>query len=130
MLRNKFIIILYRGKDFLPCEVADLISEREIELEKSHVHEEHARLEAVGAFFAADVPQANIGLIGTLSEFQNIQKDYRDPRKGNGGVDLPFEAEKERLERELRNQERKLFIVSFEVMKHSLLYFYNHCCLT
>lgn len=118
MLRNKFIIILYRGKDFLPCGVADLISEREIELEKSQLHEEHARLEAVEAFFAANVPQANIGLIGTLSEFQNIQKECGgDPRKGNTGVNISFEAEKERLEKELRNQERKLFIVSFKNSK-------------
>lgn len=114
MLRNKFIIILYRGKDFLPCGVADLISEREIELEKSQLHEEHARFEAVEAFFASDVPQGNTELIGTLSEFQHIQKEYGDPSRGNRGGNLPFEAEKGRLERELRNQERKLFIVSFE----------------
>lgn len=120
MLRNKYIIILYRGKDFLPGELVDLISEREMELEKFQLHEEHARLEAIESLSAADVTKANTGLIGTLSEFQDIQTAYGDLRKGSTGVKLPFEAEKERLEKELRKQERKLCIVSFKVMELSL----------
>ncbi|KAH7533264.1 hypothetical protein FEM48_Zijuj04G0112200 [Ziziphus jujuba var. spinosa] len=117
LLRNKYIIILYRGKDFLPGELVDLISEREMELEKFQLHEEHARIEAIEALSAADVPKANTGFIGTLSEFQDIQTAYGDLRKGNAGVKLPLEAEKERLERELRKQERKLFILDNKIKK-------------
>ena len=117
MLRNKFIIILYRGKDFLPGEIAELITKRETELEYCQVHEEHARLEVAEKIFAADEPLASTGPAGTLSEFQDIQSEYGDPSKENIEVKLPFEAEKERLEMELRKQEHKLFIVSLKVVK-------------
>ena len=122
LLRNKLIIIIYRGKDFLPGQIADLISKREMELEKCQLHEEHARLEGVEKFCVADKPQENMGLAGTLSEFHDIQLEYGDPEEGHKEVKLPFEAEKERLEREIRKQEHKLFIVSFKVLK-----LYCHC---
>ncbi|KAM6575074.1 hypothetical protein CsatA_023401 [Cannabis sativa] len=117
LLRNKFIIIIYRGKDFLPCEIADLISKREMELQRCQLHEEHARLEVVGKFCVADEPQGNPQSAGTLSEFHDIQLEYRDSVEENRMVKLPLEAEKERIEREIRKQERKLFILSSKIEK-------------
>ena len=107
MLRNKDIIILYRGKDFLPGQILELISKREMELEDFHIHEENARLEVVEKIFTADEPQAGVGSAGSLSEFHDIQTQYVNPNK-----------EKTEVNRELRDQERKLSIVSFEVVKH------------
>ena len=48
---------------------------------------------------------------GTLSEFQDIQTEFRDLKNGNSDVEIKCEAEKQRLESELRKQEHKLFIV-------------------
>ncbi|KAL5581829.1 hypothetical protein UlMin_014271 [Ulmus minor] len=119
LLRNKFIIILYRGNDFVPSGIADLILKREKELEKFQLYEEHARLEGIETFCAADEPQENTSSTGTLYEFQNIQVGYNDQREGNTKVKLQFEAEKERLERELRNQEHKLSILNSKIEKSS-----------
>lgn len=112
LLRNKFIIILYRGKDFLPDQIAELITKRETELEYCQLYEEHARLGVAEKVFVADEPLKKTSPAGTLSEFHDIQIEYGDSNKGNLEVKLPFEAEKERLESELRKQERKLLIVS------------------
>lgn len=115
LLRNKFVIILHRGKDFLPCGVSDSISERETQLEKCQLYEEYARMEATARFYTVDEPLANFGSIGTLSEFQDIQIHYSNMVNGSRKVNLESESEKERLEKELRKQERRLFIVSFKL---------------
>nr|POE58216.1 chloroplastic group iia intron splicing facilitator crs1, chloroplastic [Quercus suber] len=90
LLRNKFLIILYRGKDFLPGRVANLVSERETKLKGFQLHEE---------------------------EFQDIQTEFRDLKSGNSDVEIKFEAEKQRLESELRKQEHKLFILNIKIDK-------------
>lgn len=111
LLRNKFLIILYRGKDFLPCGVENLIVERERELQICQNHEEGARLKAIETFHLPHEPLEKTSKAGTLSEFQNIQSDFGDLKMGNREFELQLEAEIEDLERELRKQERKLFIV-------------------
>ncbi|KAH9739307.1 chloroplastic group IIA intron splicing facilitator CRS1 [Citrus sinensis] len=78
LLRNKFLIILYRGKDFLPCGVENLIVERERELQICQNHEEGARLKAIETFHLPDEPLEKTSKAGTLSEFQNIQSDFGD----------------------------------------------------
>ncbi|XP_024029575.1 chloroplastic group IIA intron splicing facilitator CRS1, chloroplastic [Morus notabilis] len=117
LLRNKFIIILYRGKDFLPDQIAELITKRETELEYCQLYEEHARLVVAEKVFVADEPLKKTSPAGTLSEFHDIQIEYGDSNKGNIEVKLPFEAEKERLESELRKQERKLLILNSKIKK-------------
>ena len=120
LLRNKFFIILYRGKDFLPYGVGNLIAEREIEFKGCQIHEEDARLKAIETFFVTDEPLANTSTVGTLAEFQNIVTKFRDLKDENTDIDVELEAEKERLEKELKNQERKLFIVSSSYDRISL----------
>uniref|UniRef100_A0A2N9IYQ1 CRM domain-containing protein n=1 Tax=Fagus sylvatica TaxID=28930 RepID=A0A2N9IYQ1_FAGSY len=90
LLRNKFLIILYRGKDFLPGRVANLVAERETKLKRFQLYEE---------------------------EFQNIQTEFRDLKKGNSEAEIKFEAEKQRLERQLRMQEHKLYILNIKIEK-------------
>lgn len=117
LLRNKFLIILYRGKDFLPCGVENLIVERERELQICQNHEEGARLKAIETFHLPDEPLEKTSKAGTLSEFQNIQSDFGDLKMGNREFELQLEAEIEDLERELRKQERKLFILNIKIEK-------------
>ncbi|XP_020415882.1 chloroplastic group IIA intron splicing facilitator CRS1, chloroplastic isoform X3 [Prunus persica] len=115
ILRNKFIILLYRGKDFLPCGVADLVAKREVELTRWQLYEEHARQKAIETFCESGEPLVNT--VGTLSEFQDIQTEYGELIKENKNVEIKLEAEKEQLERELRNQERKFFILNKKIEK-------------
>ncbi|GAY43869.1 hypothetical protein CUMW_077950 [Citrus unshiu] len=117
LLRNKFLIILYRGNDFLPCGVENLIVERERELQICQNHEEGARLKAIETFHLPHEPLEKTSKAGTLSEFQNIQSDFGDLKMGNREFELQLEAEIEDLERELRKQERKLFILNIKIEK-------------
>ncbi|XVF68367.1 hypothetical protein PTKIN_Ptkin10aG0199700 [Pterospermum kingtungense] len=73
LLRNKFLIMFYAGKDFLPQ--------------------------------------------GTLSEFQDIQAKFGDLENENNELEIQLQAERENLERELRNQERKLSILNVKMEK-------------
>lgn len=119
LLRNKFFIILYRGKDFLPCGVADLVEERETELQRCQLQEEAARLKAIETFYLTDEPLVNTSTTGTLSEFQDIRSECGDLEKGNKEVEVRLEAETERLKKEIRKQERKLFILRMKIERTS-----------
>ncbi|XP_077253245.1 maize chloroplast splicing factor-like protein [Tasmannia lanceolata] len=112
ILRNKFFIILYRGKDFLPPKVANLIDERETELQTQQLQEESARLKAVESLSV--VHETLRSSSGTFLEFQDIQTKCEHLKDGNWEIKVQFEAEKERLEKELRKQERKLLILKLK----------------
>lgn len=115
LLRNKFFIILYRGKDFLPLNVANLVAERETELTRCHVHEETARLKASETFFTTHEHALDSGIIGTLSEFHNIQSEGWDLPKGKSEIEVQLEAEEETLEREIRDQKWRHFILEKKI---------------
>ncbi|KAF8399079.1 hypothetical protein HHK36_014945 [Tetracentron sinense] len=114
---NKFFIILPRGKEFLPCRVANLVADRETELKRYQLQEEDAQLKGIESFFATNEPLPNTSSIGTFSEFQDIQTKCGDPSTGNREVEVRFEAEKERLEKELKMQNHKLFILKLKLEK-------------
>lgn len=123
LLRNKYLIILYRGKDFLPTGVANKIMDRDAMLRDCLLNEEDARLRAAHDlsfwYSGSRYPSA----LGTLSDYQTI-----------GNLNFPsvieedkirLDAEKARLEKELRIQGHKLFVVRFWVFKfdvYSLLF--------
>ena len=86
--------------------------ERETELRRFQLQEEALRLKAVETLNLTNETSDNTGTAGTLSEFMDIQSG-RGAFGNDWEVELQMEAEKERLEKELRNQERKLFIVRF-----------------
>ncbi|KAJ6684348.1 CHLOROPLASTIC GROUP IIA INTRON SPLICING FACILITATOR CRS1 CHLOROPLASTIC [Salix viminalis] len=88
LLRNKFFIILYRGKDFLPGQVANVIVDREIALRKCQTNEEEVEL---------------------YMNFSTSKSNFRKRQKEDSEIQL--EAYKEKLERELRNQEYRLRIL-------------------
>ncbi|XP_054788026.1 chloroplastic group IIA intron splicing facilitator CRS1, chloroplastic [Prosopis cineraria] len=112
LLRNKFYIILYRGKDFLPRNVAALVEKREEELKGCQLHEEVSRLKAVEAFSPIDEPQQHISTSGTLLEFKKIQRTIWDAKNIHVDSNVQLEAEIVRLERELKKGERQLSILN------------------
>ncbi|XP_059642418.1 chloroplastic group IIA intron splicing facilitator CRS1, chloroplastic [Cornus florida] len=115
LLRNKFFIILYRGKDFLPLTVANIVAEREMELKRCQLQEEALRLKTIETFYATDEASVNTGTAGTLSEFQDIRTECGDLKNENRESELQLEAERERLVKDLRNQERKLSILKSKI---------------
>uniref|UniRef100_A0A2P2K913 CRM domain-containing protein n=1 Tax=Rhizophora mucronata TaxID=61149 RepID=A0A2P2K913_RHIMU len=117
LLRNKFFIILYRGKDFLPCQVAKFIVDREHELRQCQLNEEHARLRATETFFMAEEPLEKSSKVGTLHEFRDVQLKFGVVTKQNRQSELQLDAEREKLERELRTQEKRLFILQRKIEK-------------
>lgn len=114
LLRNKFFIILYRGKDFLPGQVANVIVDREIALRKCQTNEEGARMKAIETSYMPGGP-TNTSRSGTLYEFQEFQIKFQKTAKGDSEIQL--EAYKEKLERELRNQEYRLRILKSKIEK-------------
>ncbi|WOK93019.1 chloroplastic group IIA intron splicing facilitator CRS1, chloroplastic isoform X2 [Canna indica] len=117
ILRNKFFIILYRGKDFLPDGVANLIDQREAELNEQQRKEEEARMMSTNSFHAMDVILSKSSNIGTYMEFQDIQGNHIPLNNQISSCQIQIAAEKEKLEKELREHESKLFILKQKIEK-------------
>ncbi|CAN4083190.1 unnamed protein product [Withania somnifera] len=115
LLRNKFFIILYRGKDFLPSQVANLVAEREVELTRCQLEEEAARFKAIEILPITTEVSMSSSNVGTLSEFQTIA----EPEKEKSAIEVQLVAEKERLEKELRNQQHSLYVLKKKIEKSS-----------
>lgn len=116
LLRNKFFIILYRGKDFLPSQVASLVAEREVELTRCQLEEEVARSKAIETLPITTEVSMSSSNIGTLSEFQKIA----EPGKVKSEVEVQLMSEKERLETELRDKQHSLDILKKKIEKSSI----------
>ncbi|KAI7728759.1 hypothetical protein M8C21_028688 [Ambrosia artemisiifolia] len=119
LLRNKFYIILYRGKDFLPPDVADLVTNREMEIKSFQLQEETARANTVETFDYLDQPSSDCSTVGTLKEFQTIQSEHEGFKAGISEAEIQVEAEKLKLEKEIRIQERKYLILKMKINKAS-----------
>lgn len=123
LLRNKFYIILYRGNDFLPRRVAALVEKRELELKSCQVHEEVARMKAIQAFTPIDEGPQDTSTSGTLTEFRKIQTKLEDTKKVNIDSNIQLETEIYRLEKELKEERRRAFIVRFGQLVFSFCIF-------
>ncbi|XP_027349462.1 chloroplastic group IIA intron splicing facilitator CRS1, chloroplastic isoform X2 [Abrus precatorius] len=115
LLRNKFYIILYRGNDFLPKRVGALVEKREMELKTCQLHEEVARMKAIQAFSSNDEPPQDTSTSGTLTEFKKIQTKLEDVKNVDVDLNIQLEAEIYRLEKELKEEKHKAFILSKKI---------------
>lgn len=110
ILRNKYLIILFRGKDFLSDEVADLVDDRE-RLLRRYQHFEETKRESdieISEVVTNGKELEERSKTGTLLEFQELQRKFGEMEMRN----LESEAEKAKLEKELKSQEHKLSIVT------------------
>lgn len=110
ILRNRYLIILFRGKDFLSDKVADLVDDRE-RLLRRYQHFEESKRESeieISEVVTNGKQLEETSKTGTLLEFQELQRKFEEMEARN----LETEAEKARLEKELKSQEHKLSIVS------------------
>lgn len=113
LLRNKFYILLYRGNNFLPRSVASLVEKRELELKSRQLHEEVARMKAIQAFSPIGEVTQDTSTSGTLTKFRKIQTKLEETKNVNKDLNIQLEAEICRVERELKEEQRRAFIVSF-----------------
>ncbi|CAA7018176.1 unnamed protein product [Microthlaspi erraticum] len=118
ILRNRYLIILYRGKDFLSDEVADLVEDRERLLGRYQHFEETKRESDIGILEVVTNGRQleETSKTGTLLEFQELQRKFGEMEMGN----LETEAEKEKLEKELKSQEHKLSILRLKIKKSTM----------
>ncbi|KAK9091752.1 hypothetical protein Sjap_024929 [Stephania japonica] len=116
ILRNKFFILFYRGKDFLPSEVANLVLARERELERCQLHEEGARCKPINSRYEVDEIIATSSS-GTFSEFKHMTTKYGTICNETKDFDIQMETEKEKLQRELEREERRLFILKKKIAR-------------
>ncbi|XP_031490712.1 chloroplastic group IIA intron splicing facilitator CRS1, chloroplastic isoform X2 [Nymphaea colorata] len=114
ILRNKFFILLYRGKDFIPHAVSNSLNEREAELENLCVQEENARRVSNNLFAMTAAAMRSSSKTGTFSEFQDIRGQYGLVSDETSEYKLEVEVAKVQLEKELRKQERKLKILIYK----------------
>ncbi|KAL5123004.1 Chloroplastic group IIA intron splicing facilitator CRS1, chloroplastic [Glycine soja] len=110
LLRNKFYILLYRGNDFLPIRVASLVEKRELELKSCQHHEEVARMKAIQAFSPIGEVTQDTSTSGTLTKFRKIQTKLEETKNVNKDLNIQLEAEICRVERELKEEQRRAFI--------------------
>lgn len=116
-MRNKFFIILYRGKDFLPSKVAELVSTRELELRRCQLLEETVRLNASEELNFPETSLSKSSTTGTLSEFHDILKECANHDTLNSKEEVHLEAEKKLVQKELRDQHHKFYILKKKVEK-------------
>ncbi|KAL4577594.1 hypothetical protein LXL04_013704 [Taraxacum kok-saghyz] len=119
LLRNKFYIILYRGKDFVSPTIADLVSNREMEIRNSQLLEETVRSSISQTFDYVDEPVNNVTTSGTVKEFEIIESEHYGFKSGISDSQVKVETEKLKLEKEIRIQERKYFILKMKIKKAS-----------
>ncbi|XP_068637774.1 CRM-domain containing factor CFM3, chloroplastic/mitochondrial-like [Aristolochia californica] len=73
LLRNKYYIVIYRGKDFVPTKVAATLAERQEQTKDIQNMEEEARTGVVGLAPSAEINEEGQALAGTLAEFLEAQ---------------------------------------------------------
>ncbi|KAJ0232604.1 Chloroplastic group IIA intron splicing facilitator CRS1 [Hirschfeldia incana] len=115
ILRNKYLIILFRGKDFLSDEVADLVDDRE-RLLRRYQHFEETKRESeieISEVVTNGEQLEETSRTGTLLEFQELQRKFGNMEMRN----VETEAEKAKLEKELKSQEHKLSILRSKIEK-------------
>lgn len=114
ILRNKDFIILYRGKDFLPGGVTQSVIEREAQVHDQQVKEEEARLKVIDSLQMFSGLPSEESSVGTFKEYQDIQVNHVHETTENKAI-IELEAKKHRLEKELKDEERRLFILNKKI---------------
>lgn len=110
LLRNKYYIVIYRGKDFIPTSVAAALAERQELTKQVQDVEEKVRIKAIDAASSgADKGQA---LAGTLAEFYEAQARWGREISAEEREKMIEEDSKAKIARRAKRIEHKLGVVS------------------
>ena len=110
LLRNKYYIVIYRGKDFLPTAVVAALAERQELTKDVQEVEEQARNSIVGE--SCTDRNEGYALAGTLAEFQEAQARWGREVTAEEQKAIKEEASRAESARLFRRIEHKLSIVS------------------
>lgn len=113
LLRNKYFIVMYRGKDFLPPTVASVLAERQEMTKQIQDVEEKVR----GGPIALPVSEEKGALAGTLAEFYEAQARWGTEISAEERKKMIEEASRAKHERVIRRLEHKLAIAQAKKLK-------------
>jgi len=108
LLRNKYFIVIYRGKDFLPSTVATAVAKREALTKQIQDAEEKARSAALDATTSDNDGQP---LAGTLAEFYEAQARWGREVSAEEREKMREEASRATNVKEFKRIEHKLALV-------------------
>lgn len=108
-MRNKYFIVIYRGKDFLPPSVAVALAERQELTKQIQDVEEKARSKVVEATSSSIDGQAPAG---TLAEFYEAQSRWGREITAEEREKMVEESSRAKTARLVRRIEHKLGVVS------------------
>lgn len=110
LLRNKFYIVIYRGKDFVPTDVATVLAERQELTKQVHDVEEKVRCRAVVATPSGQ--GETTAPAGSLAEFYEAQARWGRDVSSEERERMVEEATKAKNVKLVKQIERKLSLVS------------------
>lgn len=117
ILRNKFFIIFFRGKDFLPGKVSDSVLERVAQVNNQQLLEEKARSKAAELCHGSSNLETSTSTVGTFREFQDIHTKYIPVNNEFCEGYVQIIAEMENLKKTLREHEQSLFNLNVKIEK-------------
>ncbi|KAI3510475.1 hypothetical protein L1887_17497 [Cichorium endivia] len=108
LLRNKYYIVIYRGKDFVPTSVATALAERQEMTKEIQDLEERVRNGKVEII--SNVEENGHALAGSLAEFYQAQKQWGREKTNEEHEKMLEEASRTKITRVVKKLEHKLFI--------------------
>lgn len=115
LLRNKFYIVIYRGKDFLPTSVASALAERQELTKNIQDVEEKARCSVVRESHADGLE--GHALAGTLAEFQEAQVRWGRNISAEEHEAMKEEASRSEKDRLFKRIEHKLYVAQAKKLR-------------
>ncbi|XP_022735859.1 CRM-domain containing factor CFM3, chloroplastic/mitochondrial-like isoform X2 [Durio zibethinus] len=115
LLRNKYFIVIYRGKDFLPTSVAAALAERQELTKQIQDVEEKVRIRAVEP--AQSGQDKGLALAGTLAEFYEAQARWGRDITAEEREKMIEEASKAKHARLVKRIEHKVAVAQAKKLR-------------
>ncbi|KAJ9174041.1 hypothetical protein P3X46_017113 [Hevea brasiliensis] len=115
LLRNKYYIVIYRGKDFLPTSVAAALAEREELTKQIQDAEEKVRIKGVDAPSSGD--NEGKALAGTLAEFYEAQARWGKVISSEEREKMMEDASRAKRARIVKRIEHKLAVAQAKKLR-------------
>lgn len=111
LIRNKYYIVIYRGKDFVPTNVAEVLAERQELVNQVQEVEENLRCGSVDAIPSEE--NEATALAGSLAEFYEAQARWGRDISAEEREKMMEEAAEAKSIKLIKKVEHKLAVVSF-----------------